>query len=898
VTTSSTTASANNLKTITTTVNSTSTSFVNKKNAYNSVNTPSQSTSDITANVTVNVTANISPIEEPFFMVFESLCQLNTRLQIQYQTYCDQPNLTAKDGLIDRIQSLLQRIEQLLQRCQHNNNNNNHINNNSNTKNEPENRDGEGEDDDDKDENTTMKINYPQRLTVLQQQWLQYLETLRNNISQQQQVVENEEVHEVIEVDQLLSAMLPTASQQTQSAPSLLLPNNQTNNETQVISSQSSPRLGIVATSVTETTKPSADTSEQQQPEETSSSLTTLDPATLTGWYECLYTTMFATAAHHAAYHNFTGVLNFLSQYFDCFIMDEYQRTPLYYAAYNNHLESVALLLLQDPRWIDVGDYQGNTLLHAAALAAGRVEHQQYRSKQQKSKVNATKNNQSNDDEAEEEVSSTAVLEFLLSCDAHPDTANYLGLTPAHVTTSKAALIVLSRYQAQFHCIDTRDRMPLHYALTRPYPRDDHHFHQKNRIELVNFLLTQIPREFLTWPEKEEGNTILHLACQMQDVSMVETICAFYQQQCDNTNNNISSKSPSSSQIYDLDALYHISNTRGYLCSHLVTDPAVFRVLYEYGLSLYEPDRKSHMPLFLCAYHGQSRYASLVYLLESAITRINQATIGSKSRPSSSNGSVLLPAIHSSSLPTTSSSTGSKIADIHTGVFHVDEKGDSALHIAGVGGFIPTVITLLFFLPNAPNKQGLTPSHLALKAGHIQISQCIESTEKYVQEHLPPETTTFTSKSPRQMVTTSSSSSSNLSYSLQRLNLVETFFGCTMIQYTDMLIHAASSRWSKCYDASFDAIYYFDHITSASQWDCPITFDMNKQDSLEYDQALELLKRFYFQYNPEKLKDVNDILFVYRRRYEELFQSLAKRYQVTDLTMFSGFKFSNNQSAN
>jgi ankyrin repeat protein len=110
-----------------------------------------------------------------------------------------------------------------------------------------------------------------------------------------------------------------------------------------------------------------------------------------------------------AAFYGYVGVIELLARYFDCFVLDEKGRTPLFYAALQNRLEVVAFLVRLDPQWIDVGDSRGDTPLHAAAVSS---------------------------------VSSNAeVLRFLLSCEASPDIANFEGLTPCHL-----AKTVLGKY--------------------------------------------------------------------------------------------------------------------------------------------------------------------------------------------------------------------------------------------------------------------------------------------------------------------------------------------------------------------------------------------------------------------------------------------------------------------
>jgi hypothetical protein len=47
-----------------------------------------------------------------------------------------------------------------------------------------------------------------------------------------------------------------------------------------------------------------------------------------------------------------------------------------------------------------------------------------------------------------------------------------------------------------------------------------------------------------------------------------------------------------------------------------------------------------------------------------------------------------------------------------------------------------------------------------------------------------------------------------------------------------------------------------------------------------------LLRVFYLNFNPDKLKDINSILVQYRSKYTELFLSLAEKYNVEDLSIF------------
>jgi ankyrin repeat protein len=125
-----------------------------------------------------------------------------------------------------------------------------------------------------------------------------------------------------------------------------------------------------------------------------------------------------------------------------------------------------------------VGDQNGDTSLHAAAIANG-VE----------------------------------VLSFLLQCEANPDTANYAGLTPCHLARSRDALVVLCDAGAMPYCVDTKSRMPLWFACN------------EGRSDCAEFLCSKTPAAYLLWPD-EEGETCLHRAAMGGHAQCVEALAA------------------------------------------------------------------------------------------------------------------------------------------------------------------------------------------------------------------------------------------------------------------------------------------------------------------------------------------------------------------------------------
>lgn len=182
-----------------------------------------------------------------------------------------------------------------------------------------------------------------------------------------------------------------------------------------------------------------------------------------------------------------------------------------------------------------------------------------------------------------------------------------------------------------------------------------------------------------------------------------------------------------------------------------------------------------------------------------------------------------------------------------------DIQGDSALHAACLCGHFQCVSLLLYYLRDVPNKQGILPHQLAQKANHHEIANFVY----HVDEQKEYGATSYD------------------------------IFECTFDQLAATTLYYGS-RWTKLYDIYNDALYYYDRVTSASQWHRPAFYDEDLKQELSTDKAREILKNFYTLYNPEKLVNINEILHMYKNNYNELFIQLADRYQVQDLSLFTG----------
>ena len=156
--------------------------------------------------------------------------------------------------------------------------------------------------------------------------------------------------------------------------------------------------------------------------------------------------------------------------------MDSNGRTPLFYASLRNNLDCVLLLVSIEPLWIEVGDVNGETCMHAAVKADGEE-----------------------------------VLQFLLTCDVDSTIANNDGLTPAHLAKSFPVLSALHESNSTLYCVDSQSRMPLWYAC------------KDGLAENVDLLCKVMPPEYITWQD-DDGNTPLHIACMFGQSDAVEVI--------------------------------------------------------------------------------------------------------------------------------------------------------------------------------------------------------------------------------------------------------------------------------------------------------------------------------------------------------------------------------------
>jgi hypothetical protein len=197
---------------------------------------------------------------------------------------------------------------------------------------------------------------------------------------------------------------------------------------------------------------------------------------------------------------------------------------------------------------------------------------------------------------------------------------------------------------------------------------------------------------------------------------------------------------------------------------------------------------------------------------------------------------------------------------------HKDIQGDTALHAAALKGNLLCCELLLYYLRNEPNNQGIKAGSLAHRVGQARISNMIDF---YSVQFTDP----------------------SVAASLEAATTAaEVVFECKFELLSSVLLYHGS-RWTKLYDPTHNSTYYYDRVTGVSCWDEPAVFDMDEKTERRDDQARQLLVMFYSKFNAAKLGEINDIMFVYKNRYTELFISLANKYEIDDLSMFAGVSF-------
>lgn len=272
------------------------------------------------------------------------------------------------------------------------------------------------------------------------------------------------------------------------------------------------------------------------------------------------------------------------------------------------------------------------------------------------------------------------VLNFLLSCEANPDTANFAGLTPSHLARSKAALSALYNAGAQPYCVDSKSRLPLWFACSSTGPQTSAAGYDLQMDECVSFLCSVTPYEYLLWPD-DEGETVLHKAASSGRAGAVDVLCQWLV------------------GADDLSAL----NKKQHTAAHVASRASVLKVLFENGANLWTLDPKGRAPLFVATFFGRVECVSFLINIV--------ANKGGAS--STSNGLNLSPRLN-------------KALEV---LKVADKQGDTALHVGCLCGHLQCVILLLYYLRNLANSSGLTAAQLATKAGHKQIAHLIKDIE-------------------------------------------------------------------------------------------------------------------------------------------------------------------------
>ena len=226
----------------------------------------------------------------------------------------------------------------------------------------------------------------------------------------------------------------------------------------------------------------------------------------------------------------------------------------------------------------------------------------------------------------------------------------------------------------------------------------------------------------------QDGETSLHKACAMGHSKCVETIC---------------------NHVIKTDDLYRL-NKKQHTAAHVALNSAVLKVLYENGMNIFICDPKNRNPLFFASFYG--RVDCIVFLIEIAYTNMIKnkhvtvdGGVSYSPRLELQNSKVPVIAVGSGvkavlslsprvtpkeigmntdkSTPMDEMSTGRLVPD---SLLVKDIQGDTALHAACLCGHVQCVMLLCYYLQNIPNKQGITPEQLAIKANHIHIAKMVQ----------------------------------------------------------------------------------------------------------------------------------------------------------------------------
>lgn len=193
---------------------------------------------------------------------------------------------------------------------------------------------------------------------------------------------------------------------------------------------------------------------------------------------ECLSSKELATSAHSAAFLGHYECMEYLSQYFDVYCLDDYGRSPLFFACFANQCEIVSFLVSIYPECVNYVDVNGDTGLHAAT-SSGALE----------------------------------CIEFLADNDADLTCANNDGITPAHIAPNSDVLDLLYSRGADFLALDALGKLPLHHACAA------------SEEKCVAYLCDALP-DFID-AQDNLGNTPMHDAAENGFLNGIQLLLSY-----------------------------------------------------------------------------------------------------------------------------------------------------------------------------------------------------------------------------------------------------------------------------------------------------------------------------------------------------------------------------------